>query len=72
MVLFDKKPTVQDWNHILEELETDSQFSEMLNEYRWIMRYSTQDEVNIYKEQIEAYIDDNPHSRIANDLQGEH
>jgi hypothetical protein len=38
MVVFEKKPTVHDWNHILEELETDPEFSEFLSEYRWTMR----------------------------------
>ena len=68
MVLFEKKPTERDWNHILEELETDPEFTEVLNDYRWTMRYSTDDEVKLYKEQIEAYIDNNPDSGLATDL----
>ena len=68
MVLFEKKPTERDWNHILEELETDPEFTEVLNDYRWTMRYSTDDEVKLYKEQIEAYIDNNPDSGLATGL----
>ena len=69
MVLFEKKPTERDWNHILEELETDPEFTEVLNDYRWSMRYSTEDEVKLYKEKIEAYIDNNPDSGLARDIQ---
>ena len=52
IVLFEKKPTVNDWNHILEELENDFEF-DYLNEYRWSMRYSTNEEVKYFNEQIE-------------------
>ena len=52
IVLFEKKPTAKDWNHILEELETDPDFS-YLGDYRWTMRYSTEEEVNHFNEQIE-------------------
>jgi hypothetical protein len=55
MVGFENKPSSQDWNHILEELETDPEFSSFLNEYRWTMRYSTDKEVDLIKELMEAH-----------------
>lgn len=52
IVLFEKKPTTHDWNHILEELETDPEF-DYLSDYRWSMRHSTEEEVKHFNEQLE-------------------
>ena len=38
---------------ILEELESDSEF-DYLNDYRWTMRYSTNEEVKQFNEQIKS------------------
>lgn len=72
MVVFEKKPTERDWNHILEELETDPEFSEMLNDYRWTMRYSTESEVNEMRALFESYVEKNPTSELTRDLQSDH
>lgn len=53
MVGFERKPSQSDWDHILEELETDPEFSSFLNDYRWSMRYSTDQEVEFIKELME-------------------
>jgi hypothetical protein len=47
---FEKPPSSEDWKHIIEELQTDPEFTPLLDQFDWEMRLSTPDEIEYFRE----------------------
>jgi hypothetical protein len=50
---FENPPNQTDWEHIIEELETDPEFS-YLRDYNWTMRSSSEKEIEYFQNIMET------------------
>lgn len=46
---FEKPPSKEDWQHIVEELQTDPEFTPLLDQFDWEMRMATTEEVEYFR-----------------------